>query len=81
MNNPDIFLVYIDETHIKPSDIHKARRISTRRVRVQVPKTCTPANSPSLNLIITASREHVIQIRYEWVYALLRLVCPSLGLR
>jgi hypothetical protein len=69
MNNPDIFLVYIDETHIKPSDIHKARRISTRGVRVQVPETCTPANSPSLNLIIAASRDHVIQVRYEWAYA------------
>jgi len=69
MNNPDIFLVYIDETHIKPSDIHKARRISTRRVCVQVPETCTPANSPSLNLIITASRDRVIQVRYERTYA------------
>jgi hypothetical protein len=69
MNNPNLFLVYIGETHIKPGDIHKARRISTRGVRVQVPETCTPANSPSLNLIITASRDRVIQIRYERTYA------------
>jgi hypothetical protein len=49
MDNPNLFLVYIDETHIKPGDIHKARRISTRgfvsksqkRALLQIPHPST----------------------------------------